>query len=256
MKKKIIIITAFLVVILAIGFIIYQAYLQKKYQSSLIEHFEVNNLTIAKSKKTITELQTASYNNLDNLYFKLPDKQFYYTFDSIEGIKDIKQQSIINMSLIENNYFKANIEIKKYEGFYTNLNNNNVKNYTFMAKIDSSKVKEILKRNNITSDYQLYSYALNNYDKKLSLLSLPKDVLLKYIAINVINTEFKVKSITIIDGRYDGLMFENSNNIVVLINDGNQMYSCTFENKGDYNYFNTNNVKEYLNSIYIATKEA
>lgn len=136
---------------------------------------------------------------------------------------------------------------------YVDMFNNNITLFGIEDKrILNGNISEILEKNNITSDIDLFKYLENHKNAKNNIFTSIKKMKEDYILQFMISTAFPITDgITIISGDHQGFMFniknpnsDNSNIFEARINNNKKVYYFTFINNKN-NYF----TKEYISNI-------
>lgn len=248
MKKKVILIFILTIIVAMSIFIGYKLYLLNTYKVNINNNIVLsikyeNDINISKENKTKQELQNINYNNIDNVYFILPNSSFYYdtTKDSLD----------INMVYFENEKLNATVTIKKSTNLYTKIKNNDIMDYKFLSNKNIDEIIKSLNNMEIKNDYRLYESALDQFDNKINLFTSKNKIINNYLNRNIVRDVLPHTSYYKIEGRYDGILFLEEYDYLLLLNSKGYVYSIRFINENNSSYFNINNVKEYLNKVYI-----
>lgn len=123
---------------------------------------------------------------------------------------------------------------------------------TFGLSFKGINKKELLKKNNLNNDFDIYKYIVNHYDDKINVFSSRDKIRLNYLIKSYINTVVPTAKISIIEGDIKGIMY-NIKDIVyeVHIVDNEIVYVFGFWNTKENLYFNQDNVMEFISNVHL-----
>lgn len=226
MKKSLKIILIVVVSLLIVYFVI-KGILLITYNNSVIE----DDAYLVSLKETLAnnEQMNVTTTNLEN--------DEYYTFDDINFINlNMEVETISDeVNLLENGETTISINMSE-----SNLVDQvKGENHYFL--------NNLLEDENITTDYELLKFIVNNYNKDVNILSSIK-TLREAIEINtetkiIMNSSTNIMDIT---GSLDGyVLVMNDGVIMASLTNNDKYYNITF-----YDY-NLTEVNEFLNTIYF-----
>ena len=196
------------------------------------------NNTIVDNDAYLVDLKESFDNNEQmNVTTTNLESDEYYTFDDINFINlNMEAETISNeVSLLENGETIISINVSE-----SNLVDQvKAENHYFL--------NNLLEDENITTDYELLKFIVNNYNKDVNILSSIKTLR----EATEINTETKIimnSSTNIMDitGSLDGyVLVMNDGVIMASLTNNDKYYNITF-----YDY-NLTEVNEFLNTIYF-----
>ena len=226
MKKSLKIILIVVVSLLIVYFVI-KGILLYAYNNTIVD--DDTYLVSLKESLANNEQMNVTTTNLEN--------EEYYTLDDINFINlNMEVETISNeVSLLENGETTISINVSEY-------------NLVDQVKDeDHYFLNNLLEDENITTDYELLEFIVNNYNKDVNILSSIKTLR----EATEINTETKIimnSSTNIMDitGSLDGyVLVMNDGVIMASLTNNDKYYNITF-----YDY-NLTEVNEFLNTIYF-----
>ena len=245
-KKKIITIITILVLVVAVYFV-YKGVNLYLYNSITTENYEeiLNDLKI-ENKNTITKvtLSNEDYLTFDNIKIKNDFKNF----TKLE--EPATTENFVKYALYdENNETIAAFFMGKESFTYEEAFKNDIyiyaEDHEQLTKINRP---DILKRNNINDDIDLINYIIKNKNNKNTIFTSVKQMQENYVTKFFSTIVFPKGSITLIEGDYNGFIFNTDNIKECHIIDNGQKYIFTFIK---IDYFSDEKIYELLNTIEI-----
>lgn len=223
MKKKIIILVSIVLVII-IAYFGYKGYNLSYY------HID-EDLKIFTQKFDIQDTITLTHKNVSN--------NNYFEYQNIKIRNDFKEyeQTNINVDDSSPRLVLKDKDDKTIKAFWMGISDE----YTYLLEsdkeyfgIDDKKIdtdiKSILKDNNINNDLDLFKYLANSNNIKNNIFTSTKKMKQHYSLIKMTSVIISsIDSITLIDGDYEGYIFNYQNNMKeVSIIKNNKRYTFIF----------------------------
>ena len=141
-------------------------------------------------------------------------------------------------------FFRVGSGIPIYEGLikgeYTTFG------FTFV----NINFESLFKIYNITNDYELQKYIVQNYNKEVNLFSSINEIKMNYIVKALANVTTIIGDMYQIDGDLKGFIYNVKDKIYeVHLFNNNEQYTLLFTNKDNEEYFNLEKVQEILTTI-------
>ena len=247
MKKfKIVLISLLILIIGYFGFKIFFIYYYNV-DSMNVENYEdiINGLKI-KNKITIKSevLNEDEYLTFKNMKVKNDFKDF-------KLLENNENQDFIKYALYdENDKVKASFWMGITES-YVDMFKKDVTIFGMNDKIiKNTDISDFLDKNNINSDIELFSYLQENKNNKNNIFTSIKHMKENYILNFLVAVALpEISSVTLIDGDYDGYIFNLKGDFKeVSIIKNNKRYIFTFLK---LDYFTDEYIEEILNTIVI-----
>lgn len=215
------------------------------------------------------------------LYYKDLNKYSYslesidYSTKKIEVDKTLANTKYKNMNLYIPKEFSNIVESDTSKYYY--LKNEDSNNYTLFLSIENGpfridsdikedkrlqtmNYKQVMKKNNIKSSYDLVKYYLRN--NSVNYLSNSNEIKMYYLsrrcAYDIIG--YDSASYTFLEGKLDGLYVKENNNTLLQIyneNDNKYYYVSIYRNTKNKSYnkeINASEEAKIINSIYFNSK--
>lgn len=241
MKKGLVVILLFLIIVVS-GYFIYKEYYLYKYQ---VNDRNFDNYEEYYKRLDILETIEVKSNTLNQSdYLKLGNIKIKNTFSEFENNSDDK---VYRFSLKEDDKIIASL--------WAGVNDYNI--ILSMKEYDGKLTKEdlsllsYLKDKNINNDRDLYEFLILNKDKKIDVFNSASEIKNFYVLNSFIYSMYvNVNNVTLIDGDVNGYILNMSSDDIKEVNiiKDNLKYTFTFYN---INYFNDSFIKEFLNTIVI-----
>ena len=234
-KKKNFIIVLLVIVFVIICYFVDKTYLYFKYNIS-IEKTNFNNIVNSlKFNDTLTININSNYEDyivFNNIKTKNTFNNFTKT-EETDNLIRFKENDNSNVSFIT-----------RIDDTHLNLILNDES-----MKVSKNELKEFFDKNNITNDIQLFEFFSKVKYTKNNIFTSKDNMKKNYITNYIISIAMTSgKSITKINGDYNGYIFNLQNGKEVSIIKNDKRYIFTFIGK---EYFTDENIKDFVNSIVI-----
>lgn len=250
MKKKNILFILIAVIFIIVAFICYKGFNLYYYNvdnmttvdyEDFIKGFKITNTVSIKNM----ELETEKYLTFNNMKIRNDFEQFQKLDDqvTVDSIKYVLYD--------ENDKLKASLWMSKTDTYVKLLATDLRLFGTEDKRITNTNLRDFLKKNNINSDIELFAYLEKNKDIKNNIFTSTKEMKENY-TIHFITSVIMplIESITLIEGDYEGYIFNLPNNIKeVTILKNNERYLFTFI---CLDYFTDDYIVQLLNTINIS----
>ena len=247
-KKQIVLIIIGLILVIGIYF---------GYKGFNLYYYNISNITFDEYEEFIEGFKVKNTININNV-----KTNEYLNFNEIKIRNDFKKFEKIDDGTGSKDFIKYKITYgdKKVAAIfmgktdtYINLLKNDFDVYgNGDRRLKKNNVTDILNKNNITNDIELFEYLRKNKDIKSNIFTSVKDMKNNF-TINYLLAVMlpKVDNITIIDGDYSGYIFNMGSNKEVSIFKNNKRYVFTFINT---DYFTDQYIQELLSTVVIENK--
>lgn len=223
-----------LVIILITIYLIYKSFMLCIYSNVPIDNYGeyINYLKITDTLK-ITNTEASEYIAFSNLKIRNDFKNFNYIS---EDNTDIYEKTIDDK--------KASILLSKTTKVIDRFKNTNDTDINNVVSIN-----ELLEKENINNDLDLFQYLYDKKDEKINIFTKTSQMKEYYTLRNLaIGYLPNAQEIVKVNGTYEGYIFKLKSSISVYIEKDNQLYSLTFNNR---EYFTDEYVMELLNTLII-----
>ncbi len=248
MKKKSILIISFIIILIIVYF---------SYKGFNLYYYNVNNITTQDSKNNVEQFNISNTITIKHSSVEVNE---YFEYQNMKIRNDFKDYSRLDQ----------NIENSSPKLILKNQDNNTTKSfwmgiadtYVDMLKADKTlfgigdkrisniDFSNVLKNNNINNDIDLFNYLSKQKDIKSNIFTSVKEMKENYTIQFMISVIMPtVDSITLINGDYDGYIFNIKNGMkeVNIIKD-NKRYVFMFIDETD---LNDEYLKDILSTIVI-----
>ena len=250
MKKRLVIIS---LILIALYFAIKGFYLY---------YYNINNITIEdynsfSNNLTIKDTMTIKSSNVeDDNYLRYKNIYVENVFNDFKLLENQASQDNVKYVLYdEDNNLKASFWIGITNSYVDMLKNDSTLFGTADKRITNTNLTDILEKNNIKNDVELFKYLSENKNKKNTIFTPIKQMKENYTLQFMISVAIpQIDNITIIDGDYQGYIFnmKNTSNISSIyearINYNSLVYTFLFLNKGE-EYFTKQDINNILNTV-------
>ncbi len=247
MKRfKIVLISLLILIIGYFGFKIFFLY-----------YYNVDNMNVENYKDIINGLKikdkiTIKSETLnENEYLTFKNMKVKNDFKDFKLLENNENQDFIKYALYdENDKVKASFWMGITES-YVDMFRKDVTIFGMNDKIiKNTDISDFLDENNINSDIELFSYLQENKNNKNNIFTSIKHMKENYILNFLVAVALpEISSVTLIDGDYDGYIFNLKGDFKeVSIIKNNKRYIFTFLK---LDYFTDEYIKEILNTIVI-----
>lgn len=257
-KKYLILIIIILLLLLVGGYLGYKIYYANYYDLSNIQDFEKSkeNFVIKDDTITITtnKLSEEEYLIFKNMKMRNIFSDFEKRFSSEEN-PNIKIEEFVWYYLKDSETGKqiAAIGIAKGRTLVEDYKSDIQELSSTDNRVKSKDRTKLFKDNNITNDIELINYLIKTADKKNSIFDSLEDMKNKYTIHSLVRgTYMNVEGITLIEGDYQGYMFNHNLNGTYAkefnILKDNKRYTLTFIG---LDYFTEEKIQDLLNTLVI-----
>ena len=168
-------------------------------------------------------------------------------FDNIKIRNDFKEYNDKDTK-IDNSLIKMKDENNK---FSIKIIKNALQSIGFEAVIGKAKYNEVLKRNNINTNSDLFRYTLNNKNEKITMFSSSKRIDEMVVVKNNLIYYFDVGedkdiNVYLIKGDYNGIIKKNDYDVSIELIDKDSIYLLTIKIDKDIDY-----IKDLISTIVI-----
>ncbi len=253
MKKKLIILGVFIFVLVS-GYIGHKTNLldnyrvgysetgkklieQFKYSGNIIEITSDNNL----NDDNMLTFKSVMYEKLENGFELNEERSSSDGFETFETYFLYDEDSEKHMAV-----FRVG---KSEHTLYSMLVADDV--LSFDEKLQNMDRKALLEQNNVKDDVDILKLVLNNYENNTNFFSSREDLEMDYFIKNIGNTLLPPAKIDFIDGDLRGYIYTINDNAVreVHLIHNEEDYFFSFINGEDEEYFDLDNIKNFLNKI-------
>lgn len=248
----------YVIILIMIAIIIYFAY-----KCFNLFYYNIDNVTTVDYKSIISGLKVKDNMTISS---KSIDEDNYITFKNVKiknefsNFKVLENQSnddTIKYALYDNsNNVKASFWMGETYSYVYMLRNDSTLFGTDEKRISNSNLTQILEKNNIKSDIELFDY-LSKLDNVGNNILTPVSKMKENFAIQFMTAVITptINGITILDGDYQGYMFNIKNDNLSTISEArilhnDKVYTFLFLSK-DGTYFSKDYINELLNTIVI-----
>lgn len=233
MKKKCVIFTGFILLIIGV-FFAFRIYYYYKYIPNALKT-KKEYYDSLKIDETIT-IKTATIED-------------YFEVNNIKIKNDFKDFQLTNKFL--NDEYASGYK-KENDNVFITLGKDRINIIETLTNSKEDKwVKKLLKEQNITNDLDLLLYTINNKNNKPNILNTKHEMQFYNLIYNISLELLPIaEKITLIEGDLTGLIIKPKNieAITTYLFDGTNKYGITFWNT---NYFTNDYIKELINTIII-----
>lgn len=219
-------------------------------------YYNINNITTVNYRKIVEALNIKETINIEHK--KLPNNE-YLEFKNIKIKNDFKEfkrsenqyskDTIKYVLYDEKGKVKASFWMSEADTYIELLKSDKTLFGTGDNKITNDNLKDIIDENNITNDIELFNYLSKNKDVKNNIFTSVKQMKKNYSLQFMVSVTIPViENITLIDGDYQGYIFNMDKIKEVNILKNNKRYVFTFLDKS---YFTDEKINNLIETIVI-----